>query len=95
MLCSVGLKAYSVFAAFLDNGFLHHGNEPLVCSMIESSQPPLTSWGKSKSEDTYRVFVKSPACWGYVKSEKTKYQHMKAKYEQMKAKYQHVKAKLQ
>ena len=49
MLCSVGLKAYSVFAAFLDNGFLHHGNEPLVCSMIETSQPPLTSWGQSRT----------------------------------------------
>ena len=61
--------------------------------MIETSQQPLTSRGKSKSEDTYRVFVESPACWGYVKSEKTKYQHMKAKYEQMKAKYQHVKGR--
>ena len=41
------------------------------------------------------MFVESPARWGYVKSEKTKYQQMKAKYEQIKSKYQHMKAKLQ
>ena len=45
--------------------------------------------------ETYGVFVESPARWGYVKSEKTKYQQMKAKYEQIKSKYQHMKAKLQ
>ena len=69
-----------------------NGDEPLVCSMIETSQQPLTCRGKSKGEETYGVFVESPARCVYVKTE---YQHMKAKYEQIKAKYQHMKAKLQ
>ena len=46
-----------------------NGDEPLVCSMIETSQQPLTRRGKSKGEETYEVFVESPARWGYVKSE--------------------------
>ena len=77
----------------MDSGVI--GDELHVCSMIETSQQPLTRRGKSKGEETYGVFVESPARWGYVKSEKTKYQHMKAKNVQIKAKYQHVKAKLQ
>ena len=77
----------------MDSGVI--GDELLVCSMIETSQQPLTRRGKSKGKEKYGVFVESPARWGYVKSETTKYQHMKAKYEQIKAKYQHVKAKLQ
>ena len=64
MLCSVGLKADSVFAAFLDNGFLHHGNEPLVCSMIETSQPPLTSWGKSKKRGHVQSVRQIPCLLG-------------------------------
>ena len=46
-----------------------NGDEPLICSMIETSQQPLTRRGKSKGEETYEVFVESPARWGYVKSE--------------------------
>ena len=49
-----------------------NGDEHLVRSMIETSQLPLTRRGKSKGEETYGVFVESPAHWGYVKSEKTK-----------------------
>ena len=62
-----------------------NGDEPLVWSTMETSQQPLTRRGKSKGEESYGVFVESPARWGYVKSEKTKYQHMKAKYQQIKA----------
>ena len=34
-----------------------NGDEPHVCSMIETSQQPLTRRGKSKGEETYGVFV--------------------------------------
>ena len=70
-----------------------NGDEHLVRSIIETSQLPLTRRGKSKGEETYGVFVESPAHWGYVKSEKTKYQHMKAKLQKMKAKHQQLNIK--